>query len=103
MNIGEAVSALRDGKKIARAGWNGKAMWLALQGACFGPIDNGPTAPFPATTTVQTHDAAGNPHRGFSIATMTEPYVFLRTAQGGTIPWNCSQADLLADDWVVVG
>lgn len=96
MNIGEAVSALRDGKRIARAGWNGKAMWLALQGACFGPFDN-------ATTTVQTHDAEGNPHRGFSIATMTEPYVFLRTAQGGTIPWNCSQADLLADDWVVVG
>jgi hypothetical protein len=94
MDIGEAVSALRDGKRIARAGWNGKGMWLAMQGACFSPADK-------PTTTVQTHDANGNPHRGFSIATMTEPYVFLHTAQGGTIPWNCSQADLLAVDWEI--
>jgi hypothetical protein len=30
---------------------------------------------------------------------MTEPYVYMQTAQGGLIPWLCSQADLLADDW----
>ena len=32
---------------------------------------------------------------------MTEPYVYMRTAQGGLIPWLCSQADLLANDWEV--
>lgn len=30
---------------------------------------------------------------------MTEPYVYMRTAQGGLIPWLASQADLLAEDW----
>ena len=30
---------------------------------------------------------------------MTEPYVYMKTAQGGLIPWLCSQADLLAEDW----
>ena len=30
---------------------------------------------------------------------MTEPYVYMSTAQGGLIPWLCSQADLLAVDW----
>lgn len=95
MNIGEAVNALRDGKRIARVGWNGKAMWLAMQGACFSPLDN-------AVTTVQTHDAQGVPHRRFSIVTMMEPYVYLHTVQGRTIPWNCSQTDLLANDWEVV-
>jgi hypothetical protein len=30
---------------------------------------------------------------------MTLPYVYMRTAQGDLLPWNCSQADLLADDW----
>lgn len=30
---------------------------------------------------------------------MTEPYVYMKTAQGGLIPWLCSQADLLALDW----
>lgn len=33
---------------------------------------------------------------------MTEPYVYMRTAQGGLIPWLCSQADLLASDWEIV-
>lgn len=29
--IGQAVKEMRDGKKIRRAGWNGKGMWLMLQ------------------------------------------------------------------------
>jgi len=33
---------------------------------------------------------------------MTQPYVFLNTAQGDRIPWTCSQADLLADDYMIV-
>ena len=28
MNIGEAVAAMKDGKKVARIGWNGKGMFL---------------------------------------------------------------------------
>jgi Protein of unknown function (DUF2829) len=32
-------------------------------------------------------------------AKMSLPYVYMRTAQGGTVPWLCSQSDLLADDW----
>ena len=31
MDFGEAIRALRDGKRVRRAGWNGKGMWLALQ------------------------------------------------------------------------
>lgn len=30
---------------------------------------------------------------------MTLPYVFLKTADGGLVPWLCSQSDLLANDW----
>ena len=33
---------------------------------------------------------------------MSEPYVYMKTAQGGFIPWLCSQADLLAVDWELV-
>jgi hypothetical protein len=28
MNIGKAVEALKAGKRVARAGWNGNGMWL---------------------------------------------------------------------------
>lgn len=31
MNTGEAIEAMKSGKRVARAGWNGKGMWLALQ------------------------------------------------------------------------
>jgi Protein of unknown function (DUF2829) len=31
MNFGDALDALRAGRKVDRAGWNGKGMWLALQ------------------------------------------------------------------------
>lgn len=31
MNFGQALDALKLGSRVARAGWNGKGMWLALQ------------------------------------------------------------------------
>ena len=31
MDFGDAIRALKEGKKVSRAGWNGKGMWLALQ------------------------------------------------------------------------
>ncbi|WP_123058883.1 Thoeris anti-defense Tad2 family protein, partial [Brevibacillus reuszeri] len=30
MNFGQAIEALKQGKKAARSGWNGKGMWLTL-------------------------------------------------------------------------
>ena len=31
MNFGQAIEALKQGKKVARAGWNGKGLHLELQ------------------------------------------------------------------------
>jgi hypothetical protein len=31
MDFGDALNALKLGKAVARAGWNGRGMWLALQ------------------------------------------------------------------------
>lgn len=31
MDFGAALTSLRAGRKVARSGWNGKDMWLALQ------------------------------------------------------------------------
>jgi hypothetical protein len=33
---------------------------------------------------------------------MTLPYVYISTARGALVPWVCSQADLLDDDWELV-
>lgn len=37
-----------------------------------------------------------------SHSKMGEPYVYIRTVHGTLIPWTCSQADLLADDYEIV-
>lgn len=31
LNFGQALEALKEGKAVQRAGWNGKGMWLRLQ------------------------------------------------------------------------
>lgn len=31
VNFGDAIAALKQGKRVAREGWSGKGMWLALQ------------------------------------------------------------------------
>lgn len=71
LGIGGALNYLRTGRFLARAGWNGKNMFIGMRWPQFG-------------------------------SDVTEPYVYMRTAQGGLIPWLCSQADLLASDWAVV-
>lgn len=31
MNFGQAIEALKVGRRVQRVGWNGKGMWLELQ------------------------------------------------------------------------
>ena len=31
MHFGKAIEAMKDGKCVARQGWNGKGQWVALQ------------------------------------------------------------------------
>ena len=69
-DIGWAVAKMQRGSAVTRRGWNGKGMYLAIR------------EPIPE-----------------DLGAMTQPYVFIKTVQGDLIPWLCSQADLLANDW----
>ena len=70
MNIGEAVSALKEGFRVTRPGWNGKGMFIQIM----------------------RHEHEWN---GYDCL----EYVAMKTADNFWIPWLCSQTDLLADDW----
>lgn len=84
MNFGLALEAAKKGKRIARAGWNGKGMYVFL------------------ADDVEFHCATD----------ISELYAFdfevgdvlvLRTAQANLQPgWLASQSDMLADDWCIV-
>lgn len=82
MNFGEALQALKDGKKAAREGWNGKGMWIRL-------VD-----------LYLDKEFSVREHAGSTGTWM--PFIVLKTPDNKLLPWNASQADALADDWAVV-
>lgn len=96
MHIGRALAWLRLGKRVRRAGWNGKGMWIALMPGLKLP-------PFSS----QEPGAKVNDRTAKFIGPDTpldsQPYIAMWTAQQKWQPgWLCSQNDLLAIDWEVV-
>lgn len=91
MNFGHAIDALKAGKKVARAGWNGKGMWLVL---------------VPGTPRVKPSE--GTPYRKAGVTECEIlPHIDMWTtnAQGrwAMLPgWLASQTDMLAEDWTLV-
>lgn len=89
-DFGDAIRALKDGKKVARQGWNGKGMYLWLLPAtevkkewvkderlleCFGDND--------------TLQCLGS--------------IRMYTADKKVLTgWLASQTDILAEDWVIL-
>lgn len=84
MNFGQALEALKGGKRVARAGWNGKGMWLVL------------------ITGWSAYVAVAHENHARAALRMP-PWIGMKTADDGFIPWLASQTDLLAEDWVLVG
>lgn len=87
MNFGQAIEALKAGMKVARAGWNGKGMFLIF---------------VPGTLNVVPRE--GSPYASVTAAAINiNPHIDMKTATGEMQPgWLASQTDMLAEDWEVV-
>ena len=83
MNFGLAIEAAKKGKKIARAGWNGKNQYVELA-YCISYKNNA------AEVINVNHCNIGN-----------KALAFVGTS-GVQMGWLASQADMLADDWTIV-
>ena len=83
MNFGLAIEALKKGKKCRRAGWNGKNQHIELASAISYTSPEG-------TIVNANHEAIGN-----------KAIAFCGTS-GVQMGWLASQADMLADDWMIV-
>lgn len=77
MDFGDAIRALKEGKKVAREGWNGKGLWLELQ-----VPDAHSKMTLPYVYLNYPQDAINTP--------------------GARVPWLASQTDMLAEDWQIV-
>lgn len=80
MNFGEALEALKKGKKVIREGWNGNGIFIKLHSIL---ADEECTQPYIVidTTGLRSENAA---------------------AKRGIVPWLASQTDLLAEDWAIM-
>lgn len=88
MNFGRAIELLKDGKRVRRAGWNGKGMWLAYM----------PPVVVPEAQ-VNERTKRFVPRGDLTVG----GYIVMWTAHGVWQPgWIASQADMLGDDWEIV-
>lgn len=84
MNFGMALEAVKLGGKIARTGWNGKGQYVELASCISYKNSSG--------------FAVNAEHRNIG----NKALAFVGTG-GVQMGWLASQADMLADDWVIVG
>ncbi len=86
MTFGHAVELLKQGYKVARKGWNGKAMFLFLVPGSKFKVNRAPLLGiYPEGTEINYH-----------------AHIDMRTADGTIVPWLASQSDVLSKDWTVV-
>jgi len=89
MDFGIALVNLKDGKKVARRGWNGKGMFIYLMSALYLPADK---------VNDRTRACIGE-----GVDLDSQPYIAMFTAQKKWQPgWLASQADILAEDWFIL-
>ena len=77
LNFGQALELLKQSKEVARAGWNGKGLWVELQ-------------------TPDEHSKMTLPYLYLNYPTDSQ------NTPGARVPWLASQTDMLAEDWGVV-
>jgi len=81
-----ALTALKDGRRVARSGWNGKGMFAYMV----------PAASYPAQT------GAAKAHYGDNALVPYNAYFALKGVDNTVSTWVPSVSDLLAEDWEVL-
>ena len=93
VSFGDAIAALKQGKRVARAGWNGKGMWLSLSGDAVREI--------PSSSFWSPNNAAYAKAQGGAAKVL--PCITMKTATGEILMgWLASQTDMLAEDWLIL-
>jgi len=83
LDFAAVVRGLKAGRRFARAGWNGKGMFIFLvKGSTF-TVNREPLLSILGEGTEVSYHA----------------HVDMKTATGEIVPWLASQTDVLAEDW----
>ena len=82
MNFGEAIEAIKKGKKVARKNWNGKGQYIEL------------------ATNISYKNIEGNIINVNHVSMGNKAIAFVGTS-GIQLGWLASQADILSEDWYI--
>ena len=82
MDFGDAIKELKKGNKVAREGWNGKNQYIEL------------------AMCISYTNAMGNRINAEHEAIGNRAIAFVGTS-GVQLGWLASQADMLANDWII--
>ena len=85
MNFSDALKLIKIGGRVARAGWNGKGMFVFLVPGSHFTVSREPLLSILGEGTPVDYRS----------------HIDMKTADGSIVPWVASQTDLLADDWQV--
>jgi len=93
LNFGQAIEAIKIGKRTARSGWNGKGMFLFLL-----PAGVVPTKAIydPALRAVIESEIVGETFEALGSIRMFTADKKILTG------WLASQTDMLSEDWMII-
>jgi len=83
LTFGEAIEHLLEGKRAFRQGWHGKGMFIFMR-----------------DDEIYTTNEKHREWTGYQHVTIKRHILIF--VDMNLIPWNASQADMLAVDWVVI-
>lgn len=86
MTFGLAIEALKAGHKVARAGWNGKGMFVY----------------YVSPGEYLARSEAAKDYFGEGSLVPYRDYIAMKTVDEMVVPWVASQTDILAEDWTIV-
>jgi hypothetical protein len=87
MDFGDAIRCLKLGRRVQRAGWNGKGAYVYLVGGSRFTVDREPLLSV----------------LGAGAEVSYHAHIDMRATDGSVFVWNPNQLDMLAEDWSVVG
>ena len=91
LNFGDAIKALKEGKKVARKGWNGKNMHLWLKPAAIIKAEW-------CKDTMLKEIVDANGGEAEALGTICMKIADNKILTG----WLASQTDMLCEDWMVI-
>lgn len=113
VSFGAALEALKDGKRVARIGWNGKGMFIFMRPAdkihISTVVNNVKSLP-QSVKDYYRHDISREDGSQIPTEELDEndvveftAYLCMKAADGTIVNgWLASQTDMLSDDWVIL-